>query len=405
MTAPTHARFNEAVALIDAGDTAGLRRLLAAEPDVVHARAGDGKPHYDGYFAHATLLHHVAGNPIREAGLPANIVEVARVLLDAGAEVDAGCGGGPSQPDSRDWTPLGLVASGRVPLEAGTMEPLMELLVEHGADPDHRGGMNLWAALLHIVECPRQGEAAATLRRLGADVDLGFAAALGESDTVREFFAADGSLKEGAYRCWRPERNALDPGDHQAVLNEALGWAVFGGDRGIAGFLLDRGADPDALVQRAGENATALHLAVWADRLDMVRFLIERGADPHRRDTVHRSSPIGWAVYLRKDRIREYLASDDSRIDLRDAVEVDRLDLLQRLLGDGDPDQGFDDADRGVLFRFACAEGRLEIARFLLDRGADPNLKNTQGQTAADYARLFKQTKILEFLRSRGIDA
>ena len=58
-----HPRFDDAVAVIDAGDLESLRRLIDAEPDLVHART-HLKPPFD-YFTGATLLHHVAGNPDR----------------------------------------------------------------------------------------------------------------------------------------------------------------------------------------------------------------------------------------------------------------------------------------------------------------------------------------------------
>ncbi len=36
------------------------------------------------YFCHPTLLEFIAENPTRRGSLPSNIVEVAKVILDAG---------------------------------------------------------------------------------------------------------------------------------------------------------------------------------------------------------------------------------------------------------------------------------------------------------------------------------
>jgi hypothetical protein len=88
-----HPRFDEAVAALDAGDLDTLGRLLAADAALIHARTNLEPPYH--YFTGATLLHHVAGNPDRgrlSGDLPPltlAIVDVARLLLDAGAEVDA----------------------------------------------------------------------------------------------------------------------------------------------------------------------------------------------------------------------------------------------------------------------------------------------------------------------------
>ncbi|CAN5711109.1 hypothetical protein BH11ARM2_BH11ARM2_18980 [soil metagenome] len=113
---PMHERiedpaFRRAVDLIDAGDEAGLREWLANHPGLARRRVffqGGG------YFAHPTLLGFVAENPIRHATLPPSIVNIARILVEAGA-------------DPNDGT-LGLVANGRVPRECRVQIPLVDFL-------------------------------------------------------------------------------------------------------------------------------------------------------------------------------------------------------------------------------------------------------------------------------------
>ncbi len=53
----------------------------------------------------------------------------------------------------------------------------------------------------------------------------------------------------------------------------------------------------------------------------------------------------------------------------------------------------------GVAFK-----GHVDIARLLLDRGADPNRRNRAGQTAIMTAALFNQTAIIALLLERGAD-
>src|SRR6516162_5247652 len=73
--------FRQAVALLDAGDAVGLRAHLRMYPHLVHQRVA-----FEGgnYFKNPTLLEFVAENPVRHGTLPVNIVEIARVILDAG---------------------------------------------------------------------------------------------------------------------------------------------------------------------------------------------------------------------------------------------------------------------------------------------------------------------------------
>ena len=83
--------------LLDAGDAAGLREHLKQHPKLVlqHVEFEGGN-----YFHSPTLLEFIAENPIRHGTLPKNIVEIARVILDVGADqqCDAGTGGDGKDP-------------------------------------------------------------------------------------------------------------------------------------------------------------------------------------------------------------------------------------------------------------------------------------------------------------------
>jgi len=96
--------FTRAVELLDAGDLEGLRKALAAQPDLVREKS---PPREGNYFIEPTLLEFVAGNPTRHSRVPDNAVEIARLIIDAGAE-----------RDSLTAT-LELVASGRLARQQG----------------------------------------------------------------------------------------------------------------------------------------------------------------------------------------------------------------------------------------------------------------------------------------------
>src|ERR1700689_5252100 len=117
------ATFRRAVDLIDGGDVAGLRAWLGEHPKLVHQHIA-----FEGwnYFHNPTLLEFVAENPVRRGTLPENIVDVAAVILDAGADRDK----------SEMNETLALVATGSVPRECHLQIPLIDLLCDRGADPD-----------------------------------------------------------------------------------------------------------------------------------------------------------------------------------------------------------------------------------------------------------------------------
>lgn len=58
---------------------------------------------------------------------------------------------------------------------------------------------------------------------------------------------------------------------------------------------------PDAVRERDGEGATALHHATEIGNREVVRLLLDAGADINARDARFNATPTGWAVeYLRQ---------------------------------------------------------------------------------------------------------
>jgi len=255
--------FEEAADAIIAGDRATLERLLGEHPDLVHARSSR---HH-----RATLLHYVSANGVENyrQETPPNIVEIARLLLDAGAEVEAEAdvyGGGA--------TTLGLVMTSAHPRRAGVQSDLADLLLERGARIDPGSVRSCL-----VNGCP---EAAEYLARRGVPIGLTEAAGIGRIDLVERHFDEHRSLAEPA---WRQE------------VGSALMMAVWYTRTDVVAFLLDRGFDPGWKVRDDGESRTALHLAAYEGRVAIVDLLLRRGAPVNVTDDVHGTTPLVWALH------------------------------------------------------------------------------------------------------------
>jgi hypothetical protein len=104
------------------GDRDMLEALLREDPSLAGARSA--RRH------HATLLHYVAANGVEgwRQRTPPNAVDIARLLLDAGADPNA-------LADMYDakCTTLSMLVSSSPPADAGLQLALAELLVERGA--------------------------------------------------------------------------------------------------------------------------------------------------------------------------------------------------------------------------------------------------------------------------------
>lgn len=294
----TDATLRQARDLLLTGDEAALVATLDANPELVHRRFATTGSHYCGYFHGATLLHHVAGNPFM-APLPGNMVELTRLLLGRGADVDAVTLPGPSQPDDIGWTTLGLAATSSTARSAGVQGALMDVLVDAGADVDARNGGCLVGALYY-----GELQAARYLADRGARLDLVAAAGLGDTAKLAGFLEDDPPERRLAH--YGLTKWPADAGRRER-LGVALIYAALHGQVDALRMLLAAGARPDHRPP-FDHHGTALHWAVMGDQPDAVRALLDAGADPEARDRSFDSTPEGWARHLKKAKALEALA-------------------------------------------------------------------------------------------------
>lgn len=251
--------FRQAVKALDGGDLARLTALLDEHPALVRYRCRSGAPYEEGYFAGATLLCHVAGNPDR-GPLPPNILDGARLLVRRGF-------------DAKDAErTIGLLLTSRRASEAGVALQLVELLVKAGArfDPAAPGVLDM--PLLNVA--PATAEA---LVRRGARMDIRHAAGLGDLAAMARLLAA-----------------AVGP----AMLEEALVYACIRGQGAAASLLLRHGARGDVLVTPGGQTPrTALHEAANRGYLDIVEALLDAGADGSIVEPRWGGTAAGWAEH------------------------------------------------------------------------------------------------------------
>ena len=259
--------FRRAVDLLDAGDASGLRAHLKKHPHLAHQRVV-----FEGgnYFRNPTLLEFVAENPVRRGTLPANIVEIARVILDAG----------PSQSARNEA--LMLVSTGSVPRQCGVQLALIDVLCDYGADPNTAAH----AAALH-----GEMEALNALIGRGARMDFPVAAALGHIEDARRLLeAASGKDR-----------------------HLALSLAADSGHVEIVRLLLDAGEDPNRYNPVGGHShTTPLHQAAGRGHEEVARLLVQRGARTDLKDILWQATPADWAQHAGKPEIAAFLRGQDT---------------------------------------------------------------------------------------------
>ena len=267
-------QFETAVEAVIAGDAGALRVMLREHPELVNARSM--RKHQ------ATLLHYVAANGV-EGGrqkTPANALEIAKILLEAGAEGDA-----LAHMYEQQCTTMSMLVSSCHPAKAGLQGKLAELLLDHGAALEGPGSK--WQSALMTALGFGYLDTAETLARRGAPLNnLAAVAGLGRvTETARMLPSSDGESRHAA-----------------------IALAAQHGHAEVVKLLLDAGEDPNRYNPDGfHSHSTPLHQAICAGHAEVVKLLLKRGARLDIRDTIYQGTPLGWAIHCEKPKIAEYL--------------------------------------------------------------------------------------------------
>ena len=267
-------RFETAVEAVISGDAGTLRSMLSQNPELVRARSS--RRH------RATLLHYIAANGVEgeRQKTPANAVEIARILLDAGAEADA-------LADMYDnkCTTMSMLVSSAHPHIAGLQGALAETLLDFGAELEGPGS-NWQSSVMTALVFGYPDTAEALVKRGATVSNIGAAAGLGRVEDVAR----------------------LLPSADAKARHAALALATQLGRTDVVRLLLDAGEDPNRYNPDGyHSHATPLHQAIWGKHEKVVQLLVERGARLDIKDTVYQGTPLGWAIYGERTQIADYL--------------------------------------------------------------------------------------------------
>ncbi len=135
------------------------------------------------------------------------------------------------------------------------------------------------------------------------------------------------------------------------------------------------------------EKKQILEDSILAGSIGITRFLIDQGADLNALWPVHVDSMLG------------------------DAALSESIDMVKLLLDSGASIEpklsivGLELYPYRTAFMAACSAGNVPIARLLIDHGANPHRVGYEGYTALGYALASGKKDMLEYVLSLGVDA
>jgi len=332
--------------------------------------------------AHPNLALLLGETPLMIASRSGN-ADVITQLLDKGANVNAR---GPRGQTALMWA------------VAEQHPDVVKVLLSHGADIRARSD-----ALSQVMAVPPHGKLEYNRSiPFGGETALMFAARVGDVASATLLLAAGANVN-----------------DADAWGVSAMVLAAHSGFTGMVEFLLDKGADANAV----GPGFTALHEAIMRRDEKMVAALLAHGANPNTPLTT-------WTPERRSSEDFNFAPAIVGATPFWLAARFDEPGVMRQLVAKGaDPKfvlrneyyvNDFNDrrtqATTAVMAALGIGGGRawvrpnraelepliLESVKLAIELGVDVNAVNTDGRTALDAARISNLQSVVKFLVEHG---
>jgi ankyrin repeat protein len=166
-------------------------------------------------------------------------------------------------------------------------------------------------------------------------------------------------------------------------------------DSRMVKMLLDAGADPEGPNQ---DGQTALMLAIKAGEPSLVEMLIKAGANVNTIEKFHNQTPLMWAVSAPKNQ------ADIVKLLLAKGADVKRRALYTDWTSQitSEPRAQYRPVGGLTALLYAARDGCLDCIEPLIAAGADVNIPTPEGVTALMLALDNDHNDVAKFLLDRG---
>ncbi|HSP70474.1 MAG TPA: ankyrin repeat domain-containing protein [Bryobacteraceae bacterium] len=174
-----------------------------------------------------------------------------------------------------------------------------------------------------------------------------------------------------------------------------LSEAAASGNPAIVEALLKAGADPKALTTADGE--TVLMTAARVGNAEAVKVLLDRGADVNARETYKGQTALMWAAAERHPEVVKLLLAHGADWKIRNFDRETKIPKLSAA-------SSVSPIARGgfTAFLFTAREGDIESAKAMLEAGVDIDQTDVDGTNALVVSIMNKKYTFAKFLLDRG---
>ncbi len=275
----------------------------------------------------------------------------------------------PNEKDEAGYTPVLLAAKGKSP-------EVMKLLLDAGGDPcaaDAEGrtasqlaknkkirkllekGVQARAREVEVDALVKQGDTKAVRKAIKGGVNPNARSADNKGTLLLTAVAARQEEMLRMLLSLGAKADVVRTDDGQSALHIAASM----GHVGCIKALLEGGADP---MRKKGNGASALHDAVWGNRVDSVRALLPAYSKVNFcPDGGYNGLPVNMAASRGNAEIVKLFL--DAGMNLNDKCFRNQPPLA-----------------------IAASRGHVSCVKLLVEAGADKNARDASGKTAADYA-------------------
>jgi Ankyrin repeats (3 copies) len=153
-----------------------------------------------------------------------------------------------------------------------------------------------------------------------------------------------------------------------------------------------------------GLASTSIHPEQAGVQIALLETLLAFGADieqPGQAGNQH--TAVNGCLANGQGDAAQFLAGRGAQLDLEAAAGVGSLDVVKTYFdGTGKLRNGATRQQFESGFLYACGYGRIDVVRYLLERGADPGTRNDVGQTGLHWAAYGPHINVVKALIEAG---